>query len=90
MSPIAEVLPFPQAQLYLDMAARSLPPLQPLPDPLAETIGDLRAWPEASLFALARAIAAELDRRRLPVPVALPVLQAVKTFGACFCGEVSA
>jgi len=49
------------------------PPSTP-ESPLDLTIRSLRAWPDGELFALARGVAAELLRRRRPVPVALPVV----------------
>ena len=53
-------------------------PLSPPPQtPLALTIRSLRTWPEAELLHLARAVGYELIRRGNPVPVALPIGEAV-------------
>ena len=49
-------------------------PLIEAPDPVAESLAAIPLWPDAALFALARAVAVELCRRDLPTPAALPVL----------------
>ena len=49
-----------------------------LPDsvtPVAETIRSLPAWPDESLWDLARAMGKELARRHAPQAVALPVIE---------------
>ncbi len=43
------------------------------PDPAEETARGLPAWPDSALRKLARALSAELLRRHLPTPAALPV-----------------
>jgi hypothetical protein len=48
------------------------------PDPAEETVRGLPAWPDSALWKLARELSAELLRRQLPTPAALPV-----TFATC-------
>ncbi len=48
-----------------------------VPNPAAEVIRSLKTWPDGELWTLGRAVGCELDRRRLPVPAALPVLEAL-------------
>jgi hypothetical protein len=50
--------------------------LHPLPDPTAETIRALAAWPDSALYRLARGLAGELNCRQLATPCALPVSEA--------------
>jgi hypothetical protein len=50
--------------------------LWPPPDPAGEVIRSLRCWPDAELLSLVKAAARELIRRRLPLPAAVPVVQA--------------
>ncbi len=47
--------------------------LPALPDPAEETARGFPAWPDSALWNLARALSAELLRRQLPTPAALPV-----------------
>jgi hypothetical protein len=63
------------------MNARPVLPLSPL----EETVRGLPTWPDGHLFALARAVGAEISHRQLPTPVALPVVQIVgQISGALF------
>ena len=50
--------------------------LFPPDDPVAEVIACLRNWPDADLIHLVRAGAYELIRRDLPLPAAVPIVQA--------------
>jgi hypothetical protein len=52
----------------------SATPPPALPQLQADLPACLEAWPDYALWALSRAVAAELAHRRLPVPVGLPVL----------------
>jgi hypothetical protein len=54
------------------MNARPLPSI----DPIEETVRSLPTWPDGAIFSLARAVVAELLRRQLPAPAALPVIEA--------------
>jgi len=59
--------------------ARPLPhqrSLFPPADPASEVIASLRTWPDVDLYRLLRAGACELIGRGLPLPAAVPVLQA--------------
>lgn len=52
-----------------------------LPEPADEVILSLRAWPEADLLRLGRAVGYELIRRGQALPVALPIGEAVSNLG---------
>jgi hypothetical protein len=56
-------------------------------DPAEEAVRSLPTWPDSALFLLARGVAAELLRRQLPQPAALPIVDA--TFAAIGAPAIS-
>jgi len=48
----------------------------PIDDPVEEAIRSLRTYPDAALIRFVRAAAYELIRRDLPLPAAVPVVEA--------------
>lgn len=50
--------------------------LLPAAEPSAEVIASLRMWPDRDLMHLVRAAACELIRRDLPLPAAVPIVEA--------------